>query len=169
MRWPKKPSELILDKSGMLVFKWNFNSCPKNALPQNRPSAPPPLATRPRHLLPQGQRAAAGVPVSEFDGALCSNGPPAGQKPTHALSSAWATRKRSSPTRSAALWRRHQAAAQTRRNEVALDLTAHADHVAPAVEGALLASYKFEGFGRDAAKKSRGVLAKCRSWSRNMS
>jgi leucyl aminopeptidase len=44
--------------------------------------------------------------------------------------------------------------------EVALDLTSFADHVAPAVEGAVLASYKFEGFGRDVTKKGRGVLAR---------
>ncbi len=44
--------------------------------------------------------------------------------------------------------------------EVALDLTAYPEHVGPAVEGAILASYKFEGFGRDASKKTRGVLAR---------
>ena len=31
---------------------------------------------------------------------------------------------------------------------------------APAVEGALLASYKFEGFGKDPSKKTRGVLTR---------
>jgi leucyl aminopeptidase len=44
--------------------------------------------------------------------------------------------------------------------EVALDLTAYADHVGPAVEGAILASYKFAGFGKDASKEKRGVLAR---------
>jgi len=44
--------------------------------------------------------------------------------------------------------------------EAALDLVPFPDHVAPAVEGALLASYKFEGFGKDPSKNKRGVLAK---------
>jgi len=44
--------------------------------------------------------------------------------------------------------------------EVALDLAAFADHVGPAVEGAILASYKFEGFGKDASKNTRGVLTR---------
>ncbi len=44
--------------------------------------------------------------------------------------------------------------------DIALDLTAHPEHVAPAVEGALLAGYKFEGFGKDADKKTRGVLTR---------
>ncbi|MCE0522567.1 MAG: leucyl aminopeptidase family protein [Methylacidiphilales bacterium] len=45
-------------------------------------------------------------------------------------------------------------------SDIALDLNAHADHVGPAVEGAILASYKFEGFGKDPAKKTRGVLTR---------
>ena len=44
--------------------------------------------------------------------------------------------------------------------EIALDLTAHADHVASAVEGAILASYKFTGFGTPAGKRPRGVLSR---------
>jgi len=44
--------------------------------------------------------------------------------------------------------------------EVALDLAAYADYVAPAVEGAILASYKFGGFGKDKSKDKRGVLAR---------
>jgi leucyl aminopeptidase len=44
--------------------------------------------------------------------------------------------------------------------EIALDLTDFPAYVAPAVEGALLASYKFEGFGKDPAKNTRGVLAR---------
>jgi leucyl aminopeptidase len=45
-------------------------------------------------------------------------------------------------------------------SDVALDLIAFADHVAPAVEGAILASYKFEGFGKVPGKKPRGVLSR---------
>jgi leucyl aminopeptidase len=44
--------------------------------------------------------------------------------------------------------------------DVALDLTAFAEHAGPAVEGAILASYKFEGFGKDPSKKTRGVLSR---------
>jgi leucyl aminopeptidase len=44
--------------------------------------------------------------------------------------------------------------------DIALELMAYADCVGPAVEGALLAGYKFEGFGKDAGKKTRGVLAR---------
>jgi leucyl aminopeptidase len=44
--------------------------------------------------------------------------------------------------------------------DVALDLTAHSEYVGPAVEGAILASYKFEGFGKDPSKKTRGVLTR---------
>jgi len=44
--------------------------------------------------------------------------------------------------------------------EIAFDLASYADHVAAVVEGALLASYKFEGFGAPVAKRTRGVLGK---------
>jgi leucyl aminopeptidase len=44
--------------------------------------------------------------------------------------------------------------------EIALDLSAYADHVGAAVEGAILASYKFVGFGKDPSKKTHGVLAR---------
>jgi len=44
--------------------------------------------------------------------------------------------------------------------EIALDLAAFPGQVGPAVEGAVLASYKFEGFGKDASKTTRGVLAR---------
>jgi leucyl aminopeptidase len=44
--------------------------------------------------------------------------------------------------------------------DIALDLTAFADHAAAAVEGALLASYKFDGFGKDPSKNTRGVLSR---------
>jgi len=42
--------------------------------------------------------------------------------------------------------------------DIALDLTAHPEHAGPAVEGALLASYKFVGFGKDPSKKTHTVL-----------
>jgi len=57
--------------------------------------------------------------------------------------------------------RRHgcQGVAQARRHGIALDLPAFADHVGPAVEGAILASYKFEGSARIPANY-RGVLSR---------
>ena len=42
--------------------------------------------------------------------------------------------------------------------DAALDLVPFPDYVGPAVEGAILASYKFDGFGKDPAKNSRGTL-----------
>ena len=44
--------------------------------------------------------------------------------------------------------------------EIALDLINFAEHAAVAVEGALLASYKFDGFGKDPSKNTRGVLSR---------
>jgi leucyl aminopeptidase len=45
-------------------------------------------------------------------------------------------------------------------SEIALQLGALAEHAGPAVEGAILAGYKFEGFGKDPSKKSRASLAR---------
>ena len=42
--------------------------------------------------------------------------------------------------------------------DIALDLGAHAEHAAAAVEGAVLASYKFIGFGKDPSKKTHSIL-----------
>jgi leucyl aminopeptidase len=44
--------------------------------------------------------------------------------------------------------------------EAALDLVPFPDQVGAAVEGAILASYKFDGFGKDPSKNSRGVLTR---------
>jgi len=44
--------------------------------------------------------------------------------------------------------------------EIALDLTTQASHVASAVEGAILASYKFTGFGAPSSKRTRGILTR---------
>jgi leucyl aminopeptidase len=42
--------------------------------------------------------------------------------------------------------------------DIALELGAYGDHAGPAVEGAILASYKFAGFGKDPSKKTHSVL-----------
>ncbi len=44
--------------------------------------------------------------------------------------------------------------------EIALDLFSFAEHAGAAVEGAILASYKFAGFGREKETRSRGVLTR---------
>jgi len=45
-------------------------------------------------------------------------------------------------------------------SDIALDLSAFPEYAGPAVEGAILASYKFDGFGKDASKNKRGVLTR---------
>ena len=42
--------------------------------------------------------------------------------------------------------------------DIALELQAHAAHAGAAVEGAILASYKFVGFGKDPTKKTHSIL-----------
>jgi len=42
--------------------------------------------------------------------------------------------------------------------DIALELGTHADHAGAAVEGAILASYKFVGFGKDPSKKTHSIL-----------
>jgi leucyl aminopeptidase len=44
--------------------------------------------------------------------------------------------------------------------EIALNLAEFPAHAGPAVEGALLAAYKFDGFGKDSSKNTRGVLTR---------
>jgi leucyl aminopeptidase len=44
--------------------------------------------------------------------------------------------------------------------DIALLLAGHPEHAGPAVEGAILAGYKFDGFGKDPSKKNRGALAR---------
>jgi leucyl aminopeptidase len=44
--------------------------------------------------------------------------------------------------------------------DIALELGAHAEHAGAAVEGALLASYTFGGFGKDPSKKTQSILQK---------
>jgi leucyl aminopeptidase len=45
-------------------------------------------------------------------------------------------------------------------SEIALLLAAHPEHAGHAVEGAVLASYRFDGFGKDPAKNKRGGLSR---------
>jgi leucyl aminopeptidase len=101
-----------------------------------------------------------GVPITEFDGALCATvllrdrekrtlvvglGDKGKIEPDSVRRAAGAGIKQLLKVGS---------------TEIALDLNGLADHVAPAVEGAILASYKFVGFGKDESKKTRGVLTR---------
>jgi leucyl aminopeptidase len=108
----------------------------------------------------KGDALPAGVPLSEFDGSLCST---------------LLLRDKNGRTLVVGLGDKEKISADALRRatgaaikhllkiggtDAALELTSYPDHVAAAVEGAILASYKFEGFGKDPAKKGRGVLAK---------
>ena len=44
--------------------------------------------------------------------------------------------------------------------DIALELGSHVEHVGAAVEGAILASYKFVGFGKDPSKKTHSILTR---------
>ena len=44
--------------------------------------------------------------------------------------------------------------------EIAVDMGAFGEHVGAAVEGVILASYKFVGFGKDPSKKTHGILTR---------
>ncbi len=108
----------------------------------------------------KGEVLPAGVPLSEFDGSLGST---------------LLLRDKNNRTLIVGLGEKEKIEADTLRRatgtavkhllkiggtDLALDLTLHPDHVGPAVEGALLASYKFEGFGKDSAKAGRSKLSK---------
>jgi len=107
----------------------------------------------------KGDTLPAGVPLSEFDGSLCST-LLLRDKTGRTLVVGLGDKDKIEPD----TLRRATGAAikhllKIGGTEAALDLTHYADHVAPAVEGAILASYKFQGFGKD-PKKGRAALAK---------
>lgn len=108
----------------------------------------------------KGQSVPAGVPTPEFDGAALS---------------LVLLRDAERRTLLVGLGEREKIEADTLRRaagagvkhllklgakDIALDLSSFPGDVAAAVEGALLASYKFEGFGKDASKDTRGVLTR---------
>jgi len=108
----------------------------------------------------KGSPLPAGVPAAEFDGAPCST-VLLRDKDRRTLVVGLGDKEKIEPD----TLRRAAGAALKQLlklggGDIALDLAAHAAHIAPAVEGALLAGYKFEGFGKDASKKTRGVLAR---------
>ncbi len=108
----------------------------------------------------KGDALPAGVPISEFDGTICST-LLLRDKTGRTLVVGLGDKEKIEPD----TLRRATGAAikhllKIGGTEAALDLTLYPDHVAPAVEGAILASYKFLGFGKDPSKKTRGVLDK---------
>ena len=108
----------------------------------------------------KGSPLPAGVPASEFNGAVCST-VLLRDKNQRTLVVGLGEKEKIEPDtlrRAAGAGIKHLLKVGS--TEVALDLNAYADHVAPAVEGAILASYKFEGFGKDASKEKRGVLTR---------
>ncbi len=108
----------------------------------------------------KGSPLPAGVPASEFDGAVCST-VLLREKGQRTLVVGLGEKEKIEPDtlrRAAGAAIKHLLKLGS--TEVALDLHAFSEHAGPAVEGALLASYKFEGFGKDASKNKRGVLSR---------
>ena len=108
----------------------------------------------------KGSSLPAGVPASEFDGAPCSTVLLRDKNQRTLVVGLGEKSKIEPDTLRRAAGTGIKQLLKLGSSEVALDLTAFADHVGAAVEGAILASYKFEGFGKDASKDKRGVLSR---------
>jgi leucyl aminopeptidase len=108
----------------------------------------------------KGSPLPAGVPASEFDGAPCSTVLLRDKNQRTIVVGLGDKDKIEPDTLRRAAGAGLKQLLKLGGTDVALDLGAYADHVGPAVEGAVLASYKFEGFGKDASKEKRGVLAR---------
>src|SRR5476649_1790 len=108
----------------------------------------------------KGSSLPAGVPASEFDGAPCST-VLLRDKNQRTLVVGLGDKDKIEPdTLRRAAGTGVKALLKLGVTEIALDLAAFADHVGPAVEGAILASYKFVGFGKDPSKRMDGVLSR---------
>jgi leucyl aminopeptidase len=108
----------------------------------------------------KGSPLPAGVPASEFDGAPCSTVLLRDKNQRTFVVGVGDKDKIEPDTLRRAAGAGIKQLLKLGSTEIALDLAPYADHVGAAVEGAILASYKFEGFGREAGKKPRGVLAR---------
>jgi len=108
----------------------------------------------------KGSPLPAGVPASEFDGALCSTVLLRDKNQRTIVVGLGDKDKIEADSLRRAAGAAIKQLLKLGATEVALDLAAHPDHVGAAVEGAILAGYKFEGFGKDASKKTRGVLSR---------
>jgi leucyl aminopeptidase len=108
----------------------------------------------------KGSPLPSGVPASEFDGAPCST-VLLRDKNQRTLVVGLGDKDKIEPdTLRRAAGTGIKQLLKLGGTDIALDLNAYADHVGPAVEGAILAGYKFVGFGKEPGKKARGVLAK---------
>jgi leucyl aminopeptidase len=108
----------------------------------------------------KGSTLPAGVPAAEFDGAPGST-VLLREKAQRTLVSGLGEKGKIEPdTLRKAAGTAVKALLKLGATDVALDLTSFSEYVGPAVEGAILASYKFEGFGKDPSKKTRGVLTR---------
>ena len=108
----------------------------------------------------KGSPLPAGVPATEFDGATGST-VLLREKGQRTLVAGLGEKNKIEPdTLRRAAGVAIKALLKLGASDIALDLTAFPEHVAAAVEGAILAGYKFEGFGKDPSKKSRGVLTR---------
>ncbi len=101
-----------------------------------------------------------GVPVTEFDGAVCAT-VLLRDKNQRTVVVGLGEKAKIEPDVV-----RRAAGAGTKQllklgvTEIALDLAGLGEYVGAAVEGAILASYKFVGFGKDPSKRTHGVLAR---------
>jgi leucyl aminopeptidase len=108
----------------------------------------------------KGQTAPAGVPAEEFDGGTLSLVLLRSAERRTLLVGLGEREKIETDTLRRAAGAGVKHLLKLGAKDIALDLSSFPGYVAAAVEGALLASYKFEGFGKDASKNTRGVLAR---------
>jgi leucyl aminopeptidase len=100
----------------------------------------------------------AGVPKAEFDGAASSLVLLRGRE-TRTLVVGLGEKDKLAPDtlrKAAGAAVKHLLAVGA--TDIALELGAHAEHIGAVVEGAILASYKFTGFGKDPSKKTHSIL-----------
>jgi len=111
-------------------------------------------------FLAKGSPLPAGVPASEFDAAPCSTVLLRDKNQRTIVVGLGEKEKIEPDTLRRAAGAGIKQLLKLGSTDVALNLTPYADHAGAAVEGAILASYKFEGFGKDASKEKRGALAR---------
>ncbi|MEI9999899.1 MAG: leucyl aminopeptidase [Verrucomicrobiota bacterium] len=112
------------------------------------------------HFSFKGDARPTGVPASEFDGAPGSTVLLHNPGFRLVLAGLGEKAKLEPDTLRKATGAAVKALLKAGAGEIALNLTAFPEYVTPAVEGAVLAAYKFEGFGKDPSKKGRGVLTR---------
>ncbi len=123
---------------------------------RSSPAGAPDLVT----FFVKGSALPAGVPATEFDGGPGSTVLLRDKTQRTLVSGVGEKGKIEPDTVRKAAGTAMKALLKLGASDVALDLTAFAEYAGPAVEGAILAAYKFEGFGKDASKKTRGVLTR---------